>query len=607
MIHMISYLINLGSERYWRARICGTCWCSISQSLTTVSTLPLYYIEFSNFLPWLPLFPPNMAPIRSVAVVGAGISGVSAAAHLLRHGFDVVVFERSRVAGGVWVFDPRRDQDPEYPVSDASPDLLANSVDHKINSNGTAKHGNNNKGDDVLLAHAPPGPCYEGLMNNVPTTMMRTTLLNWPQGTPEHVTHREIEQYVQRLAQETGVHDATLYGTRMEEAVKQPAQDGSSGKWHVRTKTILPSKTAQGGSTELDFEHKDWSFDALVVASGHYHVPLIPLVPGLAEWKHKYPTRVMHSKSYRSPRDFTGQNVLLVGAGVSSLDIAKELDGVANRSYQSSRGGKFDLEPKLLPANSERVGGLRAFRLDEGKAVQDDNDDDDNNNNDLQVGQDAGAPIPGTVHLADGRILTDIHQVILASGYQTTYPFLKGLESDTIPVDEADDKILITADKCVTHNLHKDIFYIPDPTLSFVGVPYYTSTFSMFDFQAEVVARVYAGLAHLPTQQAMAEAHRARKANNNGGPKGLGGKAFHSLLSNQVEYMQDILTWVNEHVNEAHGQGTPMRGVDEDWYKALDEFRTKSIRLLPANSKQIQQPIASKYYQETDHKTAVEV
>lgn len=515
-----------------------------------------------------------MAPIKSVAVVGAGISGVSAAAHLLRHGFDVVVFERSNLAGGVWVFDPRRDQDPEYPIIDDtqqrdSPPPTNHSTSHKTNGTETSTK------DDVLLAHAPPGPCYKGLMNNVPTTMMRSTLLDWPQGTPEHVTHREIEHYVQDLALKTGVHDATLYGTRVEEAVKQP----DSGKWHVRTKTVK-----QDNSTgESAFEEKNWQFDALVVASGHYHVPLIPLVPGLAEWKRKYPTRVMHSKSYRSPDEFKDQNVLLVGAGVSSLDIAKELDGIAHRSYQSSRGGKFDLEPKLLPPNSERVGGLQEFRLDEGKAVD----------------HDGTEPIPGTIHLADGRILTDIHQVILASGYQTTYPFLKGLESDTIPAEEADERILITADKCVTHNLHKDIFYIPDPTLSFVGVPYYTSTFSMFDFQAEVVARVYAGLADLPTEDAMKAEHATRKANS---PKG---KAFHSLLSNQVEYMNDNLAWVNKEV-EAKGVA-PMRGVDEDWYKALEEFRTKSIRLLPANSTQIQQPIASKYYAEAEQKTAVKV
>lgn len=529
-----------------------------------------------------------MAPIQSVAVVGAGVSGVSAAAHLLRHGLDVVVFERSPVAGGVWVFDPRRDQDPAYPVAgDDHPQHLLEKGDLKNSTHNFKKEGV----DDVLIAHAPPGPCYEGLMNNVPTTMMRSTLLNWPRGTPEHVTHRDIEQYVQRLARETGAHDVTRYGTRVEQAVKPPG----SAKWHVRTKTIVV--TGDEGD-EIEFEEKDWSFDALVVASGHYHVPLIPLVPGLAEWKQKYPTRVMHSKSYRSPREFENQNILLVGAGVSSLDIAKELDSVANRSYQSSRGGAFDLDPGLLPPNAERVGGLREFRLDERKAVQEDND----------LVQETGAPIPGTIHLADGRILTDIHQVILASGYQTTYPFLGGLESDTTPVEEADDNILITADKCVMHNLHRDMFYIPDPTLSFVGVPYYTSTFSMFDFQAEVVARVYAGLANLPSREAMAQEHRARKkAAAAQGARDFGGKAFHSLLSNQVEYMQDNLAWVNKDVDKTKGEVAPMRGVDEEWYQALEDFRTKSIRLLPANSKQIQQPIASKYYQEVEHKTAVEV
>ncbi|ROV88756.1 hypothetical protein VMCG_10059 [Cytospora schulzeri] len=487
-----------------------------------------------------------MAPINSVAVIGAGISGVSSAAHLLRHGFEVVLFERSSVAGGVWHFDPRPDRDPEYPgeQSRKSKDTL----------------------EDIAISHAPPGPCYEGLMNNVPTTMMRSSLLNWPEGTPNHVTHHEIEAYVQRLSRETGAHDVTLFDTRVEEAVK------TGDKWSVRTKTLHLSDGQPRGFT---VEEKQWTFDAVVVAAGHYHVPLIPDIPGLAEWKSKYPDQVMHSKSYRYPTAFKDENVLIIGAGVSSLDIAKELDGIANRVYQSSRGGQFDLDPAFLPANSERVSGLTAFRLDEGKVVD--------------GSETPGAPIPGTIHLTDGRILSDIHRVIIASGYQTTYPFLKGLESDSLPVDDADERIIITADKCVTHNLHKDIFYIPDPTLTFVGVPYYTSTFSMFDFQAEVVARVYAGLATLPSEDAMKAQYAERKA------QGEKGKAFHSLIRNQVSYMDEVLSWVNEGVEE---KGIDkMRGVDDEWYKAYEEFKATSRRLIPAGSNQIQQPIASKYYQ----------
>lgn len=40
--------------------------------------------------------------LKRVAVIGAGISGVVSAAHLLAVGLDVTVFERSKAAGGVW-------------------------------------------------------------------------------------------------------------------------------------------------------------------------------------------------------------------------------------------------------------------------------------------------------------------------------------------------------------------------------------------------------------------------------------------------------------------------------------------------------------------------
>jgi cation diffusion facilitator CzcD-associated flavoprotein CzcO len=39
---------------------------------------------------------------KSIGVVGAGVSGVATAAHLKEAGLDVIVFERSSFAGGVW-------------------------------------------------------------------------------------------------------------------------------------------------------------------------------------------------------------------------------------------------------------------------------------------------------------------------------------------------------------------------------------------------------------------------------------------------------------------------------------------------------------------------
>jgi len=41
-------------------------------------------------------------PAKRVAVIGAGISGVSATAHLKASGLQVTLFERTGTSGGVW-------------------------------------------------------------------------------------------------------------------------------------------------------------------------------------------------------------------------------------------------------------------------------------------------------------------------------------------------------------------------------------------------------------------------------------------------------------------------------------------------------------------------
>jgi cation diffusion facilitator CzcD-associated flavoprotein CzcO len=44
----------------------------------------------------------RLGNIRSVAVIGAGISGILATKYLLEAGLDVTVFERHEKPGGVW-------------------------------------------------------------------------------------------------------------------------------------------------------------------------------------------------------------------------------------------------------------------------------------------------------------------------------------------------------------------------------------------------------------------------------------------------------------------------------------------------------------------------
>jgi cation diffusion facilitator CzcD-associated flavoprotein CzcO len=45
----------------------------------------------------------------------------------------------------------------------------------------------------------------------------------------------------------------------------------------------------------------------VVVASGHYHAPKVPEIPGLKEWKKIWPSRIQHSKRYRNPHGHEGK------------------------------------------------------------------------------------------------------------------------------------------------------------------------------------------------------------------------------------------------------------------------------------------------------------
>ncbi|OAL46803.1 dimethylaniline monooxygenase [Pyrenochaeta sp. DS3sAY3a] len=428
---------------------------------------------------------------KSTAVIGAGISGVVTAAHLIREGLDVTVFERSSTAGGIWC---RR-------------------------ANGIGK--------------ADPRTAW----NNVGTRLLETTLNQFPVGTEDFVTHDVLGDYIQDTATKTGVHSITKYDTEVKNVVKK------DGKWIVEIVTLESGENGESVRKQSKSE-----FDAVIVASGHYHAAKVPNTPGLADWKRKWPTRVEHSKGYRTPKHYQGKNFLLIGGSVSATDIARELGPIANNIYQSHRNGTFDLPTSLLPDNATRIDEVISY----------DTPQDPEHTGPLDPSQ----PIPATVTLKSGQKICDIDHVILCTGYHITVPFLSHLHSDDTPVQSATDELLVT-DGSQFHNLHKDIFYINDPSLSFVGVPFFTATFTLFEFQAIVVAKVLSGQAKLPSQAAMREEYDARVR-----AKGHG-KAFHSLKDKEVEYVDELLAWVNADL-EAGGRSR-LDGHSPRWHAAKVE------------------------------------
>ncbi|MCJ1379607.1 hypothetical protein MMC17_002709 [Xylographa soralifera] len=491
--------------------------------------------------------------VQSVAVIGAGISGVLSAIHLTAAGLDVTVFERSANAGGVWVYDERQPLEPAYPstkpsVADFVPEENWDEL-HMEQAYGTIAP---TERSITALQHAPPSPCYAGLKNNVPTPLLAIKGQPWRKGTPDFVNHRVLKEYIQNVAAKSATESEYLFDTRVERIWKEGPQ------WIIRSTTL--KYRASGEVKKISHVRK---FDAVVIASGHYHAANVPDIPGLKEWKSAWPGRIEHSKGYRQPHGFQNQNVLLVGAGASSTDIAREISPLAGEVYQVSRGGQFDLPESFLHEKVKRIGAIEYF-------------------SDISPQEEAGnqpakslraeQAIPSTVKLKDGTVLSNIHRVILCTGYHCSYPFLPSLHDDSAPASAATPHVLVT-DGTQTHNLHKDIFYIPDPTLSFVGVPYYSATFTLFEFQALAVAAAYSRRAKLPSEDAMRREYEQRVRK-----KGYG-RAFHSLREEEVEYVRDLVGWVNQ---EAVRHGRPLvEGHTEEWLTARRE-RTQQLKELRA-------------------------
>jgi hypothetical protein len=231
------------------------------------------------------------------------------------------------------------------------------------------------------------------------------------------------------------------------------------------------------------------------------------------------------------------------------MDVARELGPIATKVYQLSRGGPFDFSSIFLPPNAERiVDSIAEFH-------------------DAPIENVVLAPsdrLPGTTILKSGRRLTNIHRIILCTGYHFCLPFLSQYHEDDTPVEKASKTVLVT-DGTQMHNLHKDIFYIPDPTLAFIGVPFYTATFTLFEFQAVALAAVWSGRADLPSTQLMEIEYLGRIQT-----RGVG-RNFHSLRGVEAEYVQELMASLNGDVVKRGG--TVLEGHTVEWHTAYAEWR----------------------------------
>ncbi|EXJ89610.1 hypothetical protein A1O3_02677 [Capronia epimyces CBS 606.96] len=429
-----------------------------------------------------------VANIKAVAVIGAGPAGaITIDALAEEKKFDVIrVFERREKAGGIWIGDtdirpklaslrPLLEQTADQPVPIPSQLPTITPQEPRINS---AEH------------RYTYTPVYPGMISNIDERIMAYTKEPFPLPR-DPVTNQPIDQrapfrnseivreWVESLFDRKGYRHQVEYNTSVERAVKE------GSKWVLTLRKTLP-----GG------KHNYWwqeTFDALVVASGHYSIPRFSPVPGLAEFEQNHPGSVEHSKIYRGPERYRGKTVITVGASVSATDITRAIVKVAKSPvYASIR------EP-------HRVYGTVPFEHPQISLKP-------------TISHVSTSPNSRTVFFSDGSKVENVDHIIFGTGYDFSLPFLPSVKvvNRRIP------------------GTYQHIFMQDDPTLAFVGGVSAGFTFLVFEWQAVVVARFLAGRITLPSREVQKKWETDRLA------KRGDGQPFFKVAPDFEEYFEDL-------------------------------------------------------------------
>jgi cation diffusion facilitator CzcD-associated flavoprotein CzcO len=142
---------------------------------------------------------------------------------------------------------------------------------------------------------------HETLHSNVPPSVMSFTqepisneLSDWSfyqYGADSIFRHRElVREWAEKLLTKKGYKKLVEFKTTVELAEKR------GGEW-----VLTLRKEVVGSAKDYWWQG---TFDAVVVASGHFSVPFIPEIEGLLAYDERFPGRILHSKHYRGGEAF---------------------------------------------------------------------------------------------------------------------------------------------------------------------------------------------------------------------------------------------------------------------------------------------------------------
>ncbi len=142
---------------------------------------------------------------------------------------------------------------------------------------------------------------YPGAACDVPSQLYSFSFAPNPHWSRSFSPQPEIQDYIRRVAEDSGVLDRFEFDTTLEEA----RWDESASVWRIRT--------SRGELTA----------DVFVPAAGALSEPRLPDIDGIDS----FGGEVFHSSRWDHDQDLTGKRVAVIGTGASAVQIVPQLAG----------------------------------------------------------------------------------------------------------------------------------------------------------------------------------------------------------------------------------------------------------------------------------------
>ena len=453
---------------------------------------------------------------RTIAIVGAGPSGVVAAKYLrAEKAFDkIVLFEQRSRPGGIWIYTGEQRDENLFDIPQTNPNKDVQKPEWQ--SKEAVANGSIDTNGINGASRIPSflSPMYEKLETNIPRGLMGFQDLDWPSDSQLFPTHQTVLKYIDDYSAD--VQNLVRYCTQVT-SINPVDPNKTSSSWTVTTRNLITNED----TSEV--------YDAVIVANGHFIVPYIPPMDGIKEWAAQHPGRISHSKYYRKPEDFNTKKVIVVGNSASGADVSAQI-------------AEFCQKPLLWSTRSQSM-----FSATHGTAGED------------QKRREVPPikkfiPASRGVIFEDGTEEHDIDAIVFATGYFYSLPFLQDVKPELITTGER------------VNNTYQHLFYAPRPTLSFLALNQRVIPFPIAEAQSAVLARVYSGRLSLPPLSDMRKWERVIEEEMGAG------RNFHLLpFPKDANYINAMSRWAlsaeNKEGLENKGKGKipPIWGEWQYW------------------------------------------